>query len=194
MRTVEINFTAGETHQFPGGNFFMILEAPSPVDVQFFRHGAPVDDKALGVEAGFIAQPKRPEKGGLAFDSVEVTSATTQTVKVVISQGEGRYQRLIGEVAVKKDTGLQSSPDYSLNAAAGTNYVKASNANRRAILITNLAGNTATIRVGDSSVNVSRGTPVAPGETITLETTADIYVYKPATGSPENIAILEVLS
>lgn len=193
MRTVEITFSAGETHQFPGGNFFMILEAPSPVDVQFFRHGAPVDDKAEAVEAGFIAQPKR-RGDGLAFDSVEITSATAQTVKVVISQGTGSYQRLIGEVNIKKDTGLSTYVDKSMTTAAYTTQLLAANANRREAIITNLETNTVTIRVGDSTATVSAGVPVRPGESLTLATTAAIYAYKPATSGTLEVALTEITS
>jgi len=193
MRTVEVTFAAGETHQFPGGNFFMVLEAPAPVDVQFFRHGTQVDDKAVAVEAGFIAQPKR-RGDGLAFDSVEITSATAQTVKVVISQGTGSYQRLIGEVAVKKDTGLSTAVDHSMNTAAYTAQLLTANANRRVAIITNLEGNPVSIRVGDSTATVSAGIPVRPGETLTLETTAAIYAYKAATAAQMSVAITEITS
>jgi len=71
---------------------------------------------------------------------------------------------------------------------AATTQILAANAARRVAYITNLLGNVQTLRVGDAAAAAARGTPLAPGDTITIETTEAIYAYKPVAGN-ENVAV-----
>lgn len=77
----------------PGTLFRLIAtDNGEPVDVRFFRGGQQVFN-AEGVEAGLYAKPL----GG--FDRVDITSATAQTVKVLVMDGDGGYDRFIVDIA-----------------------------------------------------------------------------------------------
>lgn len=105
MKTLEYTFLAGETKTFPGGNFFMLLDTTSPVDILFSHSNRPLsNESAEGVEAGFRTSPLIVE--GRAFDSAKVTSALAQTVKVAISAGYGGYDRVFGSVDINNSPSI----------------------------------------------------------------------------------------
>lgn len=77
----------------PGTLFRLIAtDNGEPVDVRFFRGGQQVFN-VEGVEAGLYAKPL----GG--FDRVDITSATAQTVKALVMDGDGGYDRFIVDIA-----------------------------------------------------------------------------------------------
>ncbi|MFH1931046.1 MAG: hypothetical protein ABIN18_05595 [Pseudomonadota bacterium] len=81
-------------------------------------------------------------------------------------------------INVTKATVLDTVADVAL-AAAATTQILAANAARRQALITNLAANASTFRIGDAAAAAARGVELAPGETIGLETTEAIFGYNP---------------
>lgn len=192
MKTFEYTIQAGETATFPGGNFFVLMSTSAGVDVQFIKNGTSIDEDAESVEEGFSVRPVRPADGGLAFERVKITSAILQTVKLAISKGGGDYNALAGAVSATPvvATGLLTTSDKLLGAAATTSII-AANANRREVLITNKSTNTASIRVGDASAGATRGIEVQPGQTASIESTAEVFAYSvPA----QSVGILEVIS
>lgn len=66
--------------------------------------------------------------------------------------------------------------------AATTSSLIAANTSRRVAIIQNLDA-TNSVRVGDSSTGAARGILIAPAESVTLETTAEIFVF-PVAGTP----------
>lgn len=76
------------------GQLFRLINTDDgePVDVTFYRGGSIVAS-AVGMESGFYAKPA----GG--FDRVDITSATAQTVKVLVMDGDGGYDRFIVDIA-----------------------------------------------------------------------------------------------
>jgi len=90
-------------------------------------------------------------------------------------------------INVTKATVLETVADVAMVGLA-TTQILAANAARRVAFITNLLGNAQTLRVGDAAAAAARGTPLAPGDTITIETSEAIYAYKPVAGN-ENVAV-----
>ncbi|MBZ0105529.1 MAG: hypothetical protein K8H84_07840 [Sulfuricella denitrificans] len=85
MRTISNTFAgAGSWRLAIPGRYFRILNSSSPVDVTFFKNGSP-GLKAEAVESGYYAIPRE------WFDGVEITSASAQTIKIGISDGDGGY-------------------------------------------------------------------------------------------------------
>lgn len=93
-------------------------------------------------------------------------------------------------VEIAAHSTLVTTADDSI-AATTTEQILAANTDRKEALITNLADNGAKIRVGDANTGAGRGIEVSPGQTITLNTTAAIYVYNEG-ASAQSVAILEV--
>ncbi|RLG23041.1 hypothetical protein DRN85_10125 [Methanosarcinales archaeon] len=87
-----------------------------------------------------------------------------------------------------KATVLNVSSDVSLTAGAATMIV-AADADRQCVMITNLAANTQTFRIGNASVSATAGVELAPGESIEIETTAAVYGYNPG-GSAESVSVI----
>ena len=77
--------------------------------------------------------------------------------------------------------------DVILVAGAAT-PILATDVLRRVAIITNLAANVSTIRVGNITVNANRGIPLAPGETVSLETTYHISGWNPGLVN-QNVAV-----
>lgn len=186
-----IAFGAGQQVRLPGGNFLRLLTANNPVKVEYVRAGTILEhETADGVLAGYGGRPPRREGQPRAFDEVRVTSATAQTVELLILQGEADYQRSVGSVTVTRGAGYTDAVDVSMAAGARTAIV-AANAARRRVHITNLAAGAATLRIGGSATAAAnRGTPLAPGETLTLETTAAIAGWNPG-GVAQDVAFTE---
>lgn len=81
-------------------------------------------------------------------------------------------------INVTKATVLDTVADVALGAAA-TTQILAANADRRVALVTNLAANVSIFRIGDAAAAAARGVELAPGETVSLETTEAIHGYNP---------------
>lgn len=138
---------------------------------------------------------------GLKFDQgfskirFKDTSGSNNTIFYAITNGEIDDRRLTvsGSINATVTSGgmLASVADVSL-AAAATTQIVGSNANRKGVLITNLACNAETIRLGDADIGVNRGLPVAVGVTAYMETQAAVHCYNPHTDSLD-VAVLETL-
>lgn len=139
MQTYEYTFSAGETKVFPSGQFFILIDASSGVDVDYFKNNTNINESASGVTSGYFY---RNENG---FDTVQVTSATGQTVKLAISKaGDGGYNiasqiisggtvDLINEIT-PQTSGITSYHRLNTSDALNTIVTPASNTN--GILVT----------------------------------------------------------
>lgn len=185
MRTFELTFAGGETLKVPGGRYFRILSADADLTVVIMDNAASEVGRASGVRGGFAYRRE------LGFDQVQITSASAQTIKVATSKdAEIEYDRSSGDVSVIAPTGLSDVADVAL-AATATTLIAAANSTRREIIITNLSTDTQTLRIGTINAGAARGTPLAPGATLILSTTAAVYGYNPG-AAPQSVAVSEV--
>jgi len=81
---------------------------------------------------------------------------------------------------------LATVADNSIAAGAQEQLV-AADATRREVIISNL-DTAATFRVGDVNAGVARGIPLAPGQTLILETTSAVYAYNTG-GAAASLAV-----
>lgn len=191
MPLYTLTFAGGDTKRLPGGNYLRLLTASNAVKVEYVRAGTIIEhETADGVKAGYGGRPPRKPDQPRAFDEVRVTSATAQTVELLILQGTADYDRSVGTVDITRSATIVTTADVSMLAGALT-AIRPANTARRRVLITNLAAGAATLRIGDSvNTGAARGIPLAPGETITLETTAAISGWNPG-GVAQSVAVLE---
>lgn len=89
-------------------------------------------------------------------------------------------------------TVLVDAADVAVLTVATTKVIT-TNAATRTVIISNLVANGTKIRVGTSSAGAARGVEVANGGSISLDTSADVYVYNPS-GSTINIGVLSLRS
>lgn len=81
MKTFSYTFAAGETMHFPSGKFFIVITAGDALNVDYFRNVQKLDESAQGVTSGYYAEFDE------GFDSIQIYSATIQTIKIAISKG-----------------------------------------------------------------------------------------------------------
>lgn len=131
---------------------------------------------------------------GMRYGRVFVTHAAqagkTMTLTYAVEAPELRIANPAGfftDVSISTPTTLDSIADVSLVLAV-TTQILAADATRKEAIISNLAGNTQTFRIGDSGAAAANGTPLPPGATIILETTAEIHGFNPGAVS-ESVAV-----
>lgn len=163
---------AGKTWQLQsGGDYFRLVSCPSPVDVKFYKGGAEVAS-ATQMDTGFYLKPA----GG--FNRVDITSADAQTVKIMILDGDGGYDRFNVDItSALQAIAVNISGAASMTVAqAGTvndlaavsigvaaTAIVAASAARKGLRFTN-AG-TADIYLGGAAVTVAGGAiKIAPGQ------------------------------
>lgn len=71
---------------------------------------------------------------------------------------------------------ISTVPDVSSGVATAAQVISA-NAVRKSVKIKNLAANVEPVRVGGASIAADRGHELSPGESITLKTSAAVYVF-----------------
>lgn len=102
-----INLQAGVPFVLGSGNFFQILtqSGTDKIKVIFSRNSSQLLDSVDAASAGFFAKPKPDLKSGqvgqdTSFDSVILTSATAQTLEVLVLAGEAGSNIFSGSVSV----------------------------------------------------------------------------------------------
>jgi hypothetical protein len=157
------------------------------VDGDYFHvFKAPVNDLTVAFDDG---EPEPVEQGiGFRryFKSITLSSATGQAVKVYAgfgSVGEGRSTASVTTtVNIAPGATLSDGGDVSCPATVVTQLL-AADANRLYALLQNASTNTLTVRIGTATVGAATGTPLEPGQTLPLATTAAIYAYNPGAGA-----------
>jgi hypothetical protein len=115
------------------------------------------------------------------FDSVSIENTGAAATEVEILLGFGDFFRPVPDI-VNVAIDVPASRDITTTVdkvnidvgQAGLEILAAINLTRLRAVVTALATNTDPIRVGDTNVDTDRGTPLAPGESISIESTAEI--------------------
>ena len=135
---------------------------------------------------------------GMRYDRLFITNAAQAGKTITLFYGREHTEgiqidnALIGFQNIKIDQPdtITSITDIALVGLA-TTQILAAKPTRREAIITNLAANVQTMRIGDSNAGATRGIPLAPGDTLILTTTAAIHGFKPVAGN-ENVAAIEI--
>lgn len=171
----------GEIERNYFASYIVNLQSDGDLDISF-------DDKTPAFFAQGIGYP-------VDFNKVRIINRTGADITAKLNIGSSRTDdnrlSLSGAFQIATPANLETKIDDSI-AAGATELVAAANASRNEILITNLSSNSAPVRVGDSNTGANRGVEVGVGQTITLNTSAAVYVHNTHTGA-QSVAILEVL-
>jgi len=178
---------AGIQFQLMGsGSFFMIVESEFDVDVDILNKNSNTVT-LRGIGEGFSLGPM-----GQRFEGIKVRSVSAQTLKIAITDDEVAYSRVTGRVDTQevKASVFNTTPDVSVGAGLAA-QVLAENLSRREALVSNLAVNASTIRVGGADTAAAEGIPVPPDRTITIAGTGALYVFNPDAGA-QSVGLLEI--
>lgn len=147
IEIVSVTFGAGESRLFAmSGNYFEIIDAPSPVDVILSAYTG--EQRARMSQAGASFYSK-----GVEFGVIQITSASAQTIRLAYGSGETGTRRATGSVTISGAVALDAAtlaaleqinvrPEASTgnfasatNVAAGSNQIFAPGANPNGVLL-----------------------------------------------------------
>lgn len=176
---------AGEREFQAAGRYLRILATPAaPVFVAL--------DSGSELERSAGQSVPVPE----GFSRVRVRSTVAQTVVVSVSEVDQDDKRssvaLSVSATVTPGDVVDNGGDVSVPATGAATAV-AGDPDTLAVTVTSLDTNdqSAPLRVGTTGVGAASGTPIWPGDSITLATTATVRVYNPH-GTTQTVAVSRV--
>jgi hypothetical protein len=162
MRTISNSFSSGASWRLAiPGRYFRILNSSAPVDVTFYKNGSP-GLKAEAVEAGYYAIPRE------WFDGVEITSASAQTIKIGISDGDGGYDSTTITTSVLLAATIQDDVPVTVGTAA--TLLCDADTTRMGVRFFN--GGSANVYLGGAGVTTNNGAIVITPGSIWIEDNA----------------------
>lgn len=122
------------------------------------------------------------------FDSVSLVNSGGASTAIEILLGFGDFFRPVPDIvnvavsipAARISTSFVDETNIDVGQAGKVSLFPV-NLDRTMAIITALAGNSDTIRIGDTNVDTDQGTPLAPGETLAWESTAECFACSEAT-------------
>lgn len=186
MKTFSQTVDSSNPLTVPQGNFFILLDCSSTVDVEFYGDNNQPLEKAEDMLSGFN------EFFDDSFMKVVVTSTISQTVKVGVGSNKAEYNRLSGSVnaTISKPATLVDSADVSIPTATST-LIVAANSDRVNVTIQADPSNTGEIRIKASDDAVLKSTGLTAGQSMTIPVTDAVYCYH-ETGATEKVRVMEV--
>lgn len=184
FRMYNLNLASGASQKLTvQGNFFHLFAAIGTIDVVFDEQ-----NKFTGIVTGVSL--------GLAenqyYNDVEITNTAseTQALKVVLGFGKLVDTRAAVSINnVQSDT-LSSVADVTVSTTAVS--VSAQNEDQRAVIIGVPFDAANGIRVGDSAITATRGIYVGIGQSITLETNAQVFAIRDGAADVD-VSVLSLL-
>lgn len=183
MTPYRVTLTAGIEKSFDvDGDFFHVLTAPvADLNVRF-DDGAPTPVfEGVGMRA--------------YFKRFTLISATGQAVIVYAGFGhvtDGRASANVNVTAsVEPGNTIDDGGDVACGANAATQLL-AADADRLYATISNPSSNSITLRIGTSGVDGTKGTPLEPGMSLPIATTAAIYAFNPSLTTAQTLSASSV--
>lgn len=166
-----VALAAGVEKILPGGRFIRLLTADADVTVSLYTaEGSPLGDFA-GVRGGFGFGVKSSEIGKenqlVGWGKTGLTSATNQTVVVVVSRQPIDYDRLAGSISATITQGETITAGSGSVNAADTELVP-SNANCKALTVRNTHASLILYVTGGGEAADATKYPLNPGESHTF--------------------------
>lgn len=171
-------------------DYFRLILAADPVDIRFYNQGREVGN-AVQMDTGFYVK-------GEPFEAVEITSATAQTLKLMLMQGDGGYERFNVDITSALSTLTINQANTVTETAPKTVGVAAvvavaANAARKGVRFTN-AG-TATIYIGGAGVTVANSAiSIAAGATWLEDDAAPAAWYAISGTAAQTLKIQELIA
>jgi hypothetical protein len=137
MQTFTQSFTVSTTWTLNvPGKYFTTLACSNPINVRFYKGGKQLDLGQISqLLAGLEVTLGNIEDTQAAFDRIEIDVTGTDTVQVGIGNGQARYNRSQGSVAITNVSGAFVNAQKTVTNASAT--LLAANAARRYLLIQN---------------------------------------------------------
>lgn len=166
MRTYTQTFTGAQTWVLNvPGSYFTTLVCALAVTVRFYKGGQQLSlGECNNLLAGLEVMPPMPRDGSSAFDRVEVDVGGADTVQVGIGDGNARYNRSQGNVAVTNVGGAFSHAQASVTNA--DQVLLAASAARRYVLLQNNSAQVLRVRMDGGAATAAFGVRLQPGASL----------------------------
>jgi len=181
MRPYVRTIAAGLQADIPvKGNFVFIQSSNLPVNVRAER-------REVGLKEGGgadieVSMGNRQAQGyHRDFDHLLLTNRNASSITVTILAGYGSYQAPLTTISTGGNNTLGDAADVTAGAAATS--LSAADGDRTKIHIKALATNTVNFRVGSATITATRGAQLQPGEGLTLETAAEVFIIREGAGT-----------
>ena len=170
MQTFTQSFTGNTTWTLNvPGKYFTTLACSNPINVRFYRGGKQLDlGQISSLLAGLEVTLGNISDAVAAFDRVEIDVTGTDTVTVGIGNGQARYNRSQGSVAVTNVSGAFTNAAATVTNASA--QLKAANATRRYLLIQNNdASGDIYVRLDGTAATIGTGVKIPAGGSYELQ-------------------------
>lgn len=156
MEFKTFSIAAGETKTFfIGGNYVEVIDSVDPINVLLYGPTGSNEFAESIIAGTYLKEP---------FTSFNVTSATAQTITLLITGREGGSRRIAGAVELTNTAGTYTNGPVAVTNAVGGITALAANAARRYCLIQNtdpIANMWVTM--DGSAPTTTRGVKLTPG-------------------------------
>lgn len=178
-------FAAGDSRLWQiSGQYFELIDCPDPVDV--------VLSDLNGAQRGLMRQAEASfHLRNTDFRTVQISSATAQTVRFAYGSGEGGTRRTSGTVQLAGEQGA-----YTQAAATVTNasaQLVAANTNRRFLLVQNKSQTgTLYLNLAGAAATVGNGVLIGPGDSIELDAycpTGAVFAIGDIASNPDVVVV-----
>ena len=170
MQTYSQTFTGNTTWTLNvPGKYFTTPACSNPINIRFYKGGKQLD---LGQISSLLAG-REVTLGNIsdteaAFDRVEIDVTGADTVTIGIGNGQARYNRSQGSVAVTNISGAFANAQATVTNAS--TQIKAANATRRYLLIQNNdAAGDIYVRLDGTAATIGTGVKIPAGGSYELQ-------------------------
>ena len=145
------------------GKYFTTLACSNPVNVRFYKGGKQLDLGQISLLlAGLEVMLGDLKDTEAAFDRVEVDVTAADTIQIGIGNGQARYNRSQGSVAVTNTAGAFNQAQATVTNASA--QLKAANLARRYLLIQNNdASGVVYVTLDGTAATTAKGIKLDPG-------------------------------
>lgn len=170
MQTFSQSFTGSTTWTLNvPGKYFTTLACSNPINVRFYKGGKQLDLGQISqLLAGLEVTLGNIADADAAFDRIEIDVTGTDTVQVGIGNGQARYNRAQGSVAVTNVNGAFTNTQATVTSTSAT--IVAAKATRRYLLIQN---NDTTgdiyVRLDGTAATTATGVKIPAGGSLELQ-------------------------
>lgn len=163
------------------GRYFRVLTAPAG--------SVAVECASPAISA--VVAPGQALQLSESFRSLRITNgATPQQITCIVGDGLFIDSTLTGNVQTQELAGATLATTAKQTTSAGVALqIAAAQATRKRLIICADINNTVPVMIGPSSVILTSGIPLDPGQSLDLETTAAVYAMSSVAAS---VYILEV--
>lgn len=170
MQTFSQTFAGAQTWVLNvPGKYFTTLECTNPINVRFYLGGKQLDlGQVSSLLAGLEVTLGEINDLGHAFDRVEIDVTGADTIKVGIGNGQARYNRSQGSVAVTNVNGAFTQAQATVTNASG--QLLAAKATRRYLLVQNNdASADVYVTLDGAAATTTKGIKIAAGGSLELQ-------------------------